>query len=232
MRLALYCRVSSGGQMDGFGIPEQQKVCRAWARTNGHRVILLEPEVFTGKVEDRPVLGDAVRMVQHREVDGLLIPRLDRIARQLTVQEAVLGMVWSLGGRTFAADQGEILQDDPDDPMRTAMRQMQGVFAQLDRAMLTKRMRDGIRAKRAQGRHATGTYPYGYAAHRVGRKVDAGPHPDEQRAVARILALRADGASYRTIATTLDDEGLRPRKATAWSAMAVRNIWERETARK
>lgn len=227
----MYCRVSSVGQMDGFGIPEQQRLCRAWARANGHRVIALEPEVFTGKVEERPVLGDAVRLVQHHEVDGLLIPRLDRIARQLTVQEAVLGMVWSLGGRVFAADQGEILQDDPDDPMRTAMRQMQGVFAQLDRAMLTKRMRDGIRAKRAEGRHATGTYPYGYRGHRAGRKVDAGPDELEQRAVARILELRAAEASYREIAAALDAEGLAPRKANRWSAMAVRNIYLRESAR-
>ena len=33
------------------------------------------------------------------------------------------------------ADQGEILPDDPEDPMRTAMHQMMGAFAQLDRGM-------------------------------------------------------------------------------------------------
>ncbi len=42
-------------------------------------------------------------------------------------------MIWRDGGHAFSDDQAEILRDDPDDPMRTALRQMQGVFAQLDR---------------------------------------------------------------------------------------------------
>ena len=104
-------------------------------------------------MQDRPILGEAVRLIEQSDAGELMLPRLDRIARQLTVQEAVLAMVWQLGGRVFAADQREILQDDPDYPIRTAIRQMQGVFAELDRRMLVKRMRDGIRAKRAQGRH-------------------------------------------------------------------------------
>ena len=48
--------------------------------------------------------------------------------------------------------------------------------------------------------------------------------------MARIVELRQAGESYRAIAATLDAEGLRPRRAASWSAMAVRNIAERETA--
>jgi hypothetical protein len=43
------------------------------------------------------------------------------------------------------ADQGEILTDDPGDPMGTAMRQMMGVFAQLDRGMTVVKLRRGRR---------------------------------------------------------------------------------------
>lgn len=233
MKLVQYPRVSSVGQIDGYGIPTQRRDMRAWATRERHRLLDIGDEVFTGKVEDRPVLAEAFHLIETRGADGLLIPRLDRIARELTVQEAVLATVWKLGGRTFAVDQGEILRDDPDDPMRTAMRQMQGVFAQLDRGMIAKRLRDGMREKRRQGRHAVGDYPYGYRAHRKGRQVDAGPDDVEQLAVARILQLRGDGdgASYREIAAALDAEGLRPRKAAAWSAAAVRNIYLRESAR-
>jgi hypothetical protein len=59
--------------------------------------------------------------------------RLVRLARTLVVQEAVLGHVWKHTGRVFAVDVGEVLQDDPDDPMRTAIREIMGVFAQRER---------------------------------------------------------------------------------------------------
>lgn len=46
---------------------------------------------------------------------------LDRIARSLIVQEAVLAQLWTFGGHAFVVtDTAEIACDDPDDPMRTA----------------------------------------------------------------------------------------------------------------
>lgn len=230
MKLIRYCRVSSHSQADAYGLPAQRKDCADWANRNGHDLVVIGDEVYTGTLADRPLLAEAVHWLRQGSVDGLLVPRLDRLARALTVQEAVLAMVWQLGGHVFAADGGEILQDDPDDPMRTAMRQMQGVFAQLDRSMLTKRMRAGMRIKAAQGRHATGIYPFGYRGHHEHRTVDKGPHELEQLTVARILELRADGATYREIAARLDQEDRRPRYADSWSAMSVRNVWERESA--
>jgi hypothetical protein len=40
--------------------------------------------------------------------------------------------------------------------------------------------------------------------------------------VARIVELRQAGRSYREIATALDAEGNKPRRAVSWSAAAVR----------
>jgi DNA invertase Pin-like site-specific DNA recombinase len=77
------------------------------------------------------------------------------------VQEATLALVWQRGTRVFAADTGEVHRDDPDDPMRTAIRQVMGVFAELDRKMVAKRLRDGRLAKAAAGRKAVGDYPFG-----------------------------------------------------------------------
>lgn len=229
MKLIRYCRVSSDSQTDSYGLPAQHEDCERYAAANGHELVVLGDEVFTGTVEDRPLLNEAMHWLREGAVDGLLIPRLDRLARALTVQEAVLAMIWRLDGRVVAVDQDEVLQDDPDDPMRTALRQVQGVFAQLDRAMLTKRLRSGMRVKAGQGRHATGVYPFGYRAHRTAhRQLDKGPDEVEQPTVDRIIELRAAGESYRSIAARLDLELRRPRYAESWSAMSVRNVWERE----
>jgi hypothetical protein len=45
--------------------------------------------------------------------------------------------VFSLG------DGSELLEDDPDDPMHIAIRQMRGVFAQLERGLIRQRMAKG-----------------------------------------------------------------------------------------
>jgi len=128
----------------------------------------------------------------------------------------------------FAADQGEIMADDVDDPMRTAMREMAGVFAGLDRRMVVKRLRDGRIAKQDAGRKATGSYAYGYEGAGKGRDRDAAPRDGEQKAVRRIVELRQAGQSYRQIVAALEGEGFRPRKAARWSPMTVRGIWLRE----
>ena len=76
--------------------------------------------------------------------------------------------------------------------------------------------------------HAVGQYRYGYTGAGKGRDKNAAPRADEQAAVARIVELRRAGESYRSIATTLDTEGHRPRRAATWSAMAVRSVAQRE----
>ena len=96
------------------------------------------------------------RSTTHRRLRGSSSPGYSRLARALTVQEAALAIAWQAGGRVFTADTGEVLRDDPDDPMRTALRQVVGGVAELDRRMVVKRLRDGRAAKASTGRKVTG----------------------------------------------------------------------------
>jgi len=232
VRLVAYLRVSSDSQLDGFGLDVQERAIRTWARTHGHRIVGVETDAGVSGATDaaeRPGLSAALLALQHPpQAEGLIVARLDRLARALTVQEAALAIAWQAGGRVFTADTGEVLRDDPDDPMRTALRQVVGVFAELDRRMVVKRLREGRAAKAGTGRKVTGSYPYGYTAAGKGRDRDSAPRTDEQRAVTRIVELRQAGKSYRAIAATLDAEGHRPRRAASWSAMAVRAVAQRE----
>ena len=73
-------------------------------------------------LEDRAALTAAIDMIATGKADGLVCYSLARLAREITVQEAILAKVWEeAGGRVFTTDQGEVQRDDPDDPMRTAM---------------------------------------------------------------------------------------------------------------
>lgn len=166
MRAVTYLRVSSAGQVDGYGLPVQERACRAYARRHGIEVVdVLKDEGVSGTKDahERTAFTTALVMLRDGRADVLLVARLDRLARSLTVQEAVLAEVRRSGGRLHAADHGEVLEDDPDDAMRTAMRKMAGVFAQVVRALTVKRMRDGRKAKAAAGGKASGSYPFGWS---------------------------------------------------------------------
>ena len=234
MNLVGYVRVSTDSQADGYGPDVQEQHIRQWAKDHGHRLTTITSDIGisgTRPPEERPGLTEALDALRPPpRATGLIVDRLDRLARTLTVQEAVLQVCWHAGASVFTVDGGEVMRDDPADPMRTAMRQIVGVFSELDRALVVKKLSDGRKAKAATGRHAVGDYRFGTQGQGDGKMRDAAPNPTEQAAVRRIVELRKAGKSYRVIAETLDAEGLRPRRAAQWSAMAVRNITEREMA--
>ncbi|MFF4828224.1 recombinase family protein [Streptomyces sp. NPDC001312] len=116
--------------------------------------------------DERPELATALLWVEEKKAQGIVAPNLDRLARELVVQEAALAQCWKHGGRAFMEDQGEILPDDSEDPMRTAMRQMMGVFAQLDRGMTAAKLRRGRRIQGEKGQYAYGAPSYGWQAHK------------------------------------------------------------------
>lgn len=225
MKLVAYVRVSTNAQAErGFGLPVQEKAIRAWCRANGHRLVAAHrDEGVSGSngVEDREGLPLALEDVRDGRADGVVVARLDRLARSITVQEAALAMIWRLGGvMVSVADGGEVLPDDPDDPMRTAMRQMAGVFAELDRRMIVKRLRDGRRHKASLGGYAGGAPPFGSRAE-SGHLV---PDPAEAAALARARELRASGLSLRAIGAALTAEGHRPKRGGTWQPTAVNRL--------
>jgi DNA invertase Pin-like site-specific DNA recombinase len=232
MDLVGYRRVSTAGQLEGFGLEAQRHNIEAWAKANGHRVVeWFEDQAVSGTVDvaHRPGLSAALDALRPPpKARGLVVANLDRIARQLHLQEAVLQVAWTCGANVYAVAQGEVVPDDPDDPYRTAIRQIMGTMAQLERGLIAKRMRDGRRAKAAAGGKATGSYAYGQRGEGAGRQRVVVVDEQERRAVDRIVELRAAGWSYRSVAQQLDEEGLRPRRAEAWSAMSVRNVAVRE----
>ncbi len=228
-RLVGYRRVSSETQADeGFGLEVQTAQVEAFAAGAGHTIEAWFEDVITGKLDavDRPGLAAALAAVEDA-ADGLVVAKLDRLARQLTVQEAVLAQVWKSAGRAvYTVDLGEVRRDDPDDPMRTAMRQMVGVFAQLERATIAARLRSGRRFKHSQGRYA------GYGSPPFGTRTEARElvtDDIEAATVARIVELHATGLSLRQICSVLDGEGKRPKRGDRWWPRTVARVLARSS---
>jgi DNA invertase Pin-like site-specific DNA recombinase len=210
-------------------LPVQKTRIRADARAQGHRIVGWETDpAITGTVDEagRPGIMAVLNAIRDGESQGLYITDLGRLSRLLTIQEAILAKVWQYGGHVITVESGEVMRDDPDDPMRTAMRQMAGVFFQLERSMIVKRLKAGREFKASIGGHSCGAPAFGLAA------VDGElvPVESEREAIARMRELRGGGASLRDIASALESEGHRTKLGGSWHPATVARTLRRAAA--
>lgn len=165
MRLVAYVRTSTANAANGDSPAAQEEACRAWAAANRHDIAAVHVDRgLSGKLgpDDRPGLAPALVAVERSDADGVVVHRLDRLARELHVQEAALARAWEAGGRVFEAVEGEVPRDDPDDPYRRFVRQVMGAAAELERGMIAARLRTGRRRKRQRGDYTGGrAVPFG-----------------------------------------------------------------------
>jgi DNA invertase Pin-like site-specific DNA recombinase len=230
VKVAGYVRVSTDRQAEkGFGLDVQERAVRAWARQHGHRLVEIHrDEGVSGSngLDSRVGLADALQSLRDRKANGLVVPRLDRLARDLVLQETLLGEVRRLGGQVFSCSnaEAEFLVDDPADPSRRLIRQILGAVAEYERSMIALRLRAGRRRKAEQGGYAgDGSPPYGWQA------VDGAlaPVEAEQRAIHRVRELHAGGHSLRSIADALHAEGHRPKRGDRWPPQTLARVLAR-----
>ena len=222
MRVVGYIRVSTSSQVeDGAGLDIQDQAIRRWCREHRHRLLrIYRDEGVSGTSDTRDGLEDALAAVKFNGAQALVVHSLDRLARSLTVQEAALQQVWGADGRVFAVETGEVLADDPDDPVRTFVRQVLGAVSQLEAGMIARRLRRGRLHKAEAGGYAHGAPRYGW-------KADGGelvPDQGEQAVLERIRAMRADRASLRDIAGVLNAEGVPSKRGGKWHPQTVGRV--------
>lgn len=229
MRVIGYVRVSTDHQAEnGGGLDVQRQAIRSWARSAGHRLVSIAvDEGVSGTLADRAGLGEALTALAGGEAGGLVVARLDRLARDLVVQEQLLAECWRLGAGVSSCAPGEdaYLVDDPADPSRRLIRQVLGAVADYERAMIRLRLAAGRRRKADRGGFIGGAPPFGSRAEDRELVDDV----DEGAALARIRQLVDAGASLRTIATALTAEGHRPRHGGRWHPEVLRRIVARST---
>jgi DNA invertase Pin-like site-specific DNA recombinase len=231
VRVVAYLRVSTDRQAEhGFGLDVQERAVKTWVRQHGHRLVgIHRDEGVSGSngLDTRLGLADALAAVRAGKADGVVVPRLDRLARDLVLQETLIGEVRRLGGQVFSCSdaEAEFLVDDPADPSRQLIRQILGAVNEYERSMITLRMRGGRERKRAAGGYAGfGSPPYGWEA------VDKAlvPVEAEQRAIGRIRELRSAGLSLRNIGGVLTTEGHSPKRGGHWHPQTLARVLDQQ----
>jgi DNA invertase Pin-like site-specific DNA recombinase len=176
MRAALYARVSTHDQQT-LGL--QAEAMRSYIRDRGWDLARQIKDVGSG-AKDRPGRESLLKAARRREVDVIVVWRLDRWGRSVADLMATLRELTELGVGFVSLTEALDLTT----PTGRAMAGMLAVFAEFERDVLRERVRAGIARAREQGR------PHG-------RPRTAAPKAEE------VLRLKADRLSHSEIARRL-----------------------------
>ena len=216
MNVFFYIRVSGRGQVGGEGPDRQRETCDQFSRPYKLNCIgeYFEKGV-SGTVEgmERPTFaamidGILCRRINGIEVDGIVVERMDRLARDLMVQEVLLKQCRENNIKVFAADRGELvdLASDDGDPTRTLIRQVMGALAQWEKSQTVLKLR---KAREAVKR-------------KTGRCEGAKPFYTENSVVVKLVELfiRPEH-TLKEAAAVLNEQGCTTKSGRPWSEQSV-----------
>lgn len=213
-----YYPVSTDLQKEEGTIEVQKMKVREFATKNGY-VITCEfsDDGVSGGLAERPGLRQLLDSLTSTEAKYILIYKLDRLARDLYIQEGLI--------KEFNKTSKELISTlEPDldgsDPFRKAFRQMLGVFSEFEKAMIALRL-EGGRERKAKNGGWHGGRIYGYD-NQDGNLII---NEVESEVVNLIFGLRKKKQSYRRIAQELAAlNKLTKRGNVIWRSSTVKKI--------
>jgi DNA invertase Pin-like site-specific DNA recombinase len=206
-----YLRVSGKGQVDGDGFPRQLQAINGYAAAHDIAIVnVFREKGVTGSKEsmDRPAFAEMMTALHSNGVRTIIIEKLDRLARDLMVQEATIADLQKHGFTLVSVAEPDLMASDP---TRILMRQLMGAVAQYDKSQIVLKLRGARMRMRAKEGRCEGRKPYGF-------------FDGEEAVIERMKALRATGLGFDRIAAQLNTEGRKTRTGAPWHGLVVNRI--------
>jgi DNA invertase Pin-like site-specific DNA recombinase len=218
MIVVSYIRVSSRGQLDGDGPERQREAIGAFVGASGllnHHEFC---EAVTGTLDglDRPIFSEMLSYIDKHpeEIGGIVVERMDRLARDLMVSEVLLAQCRKRKLKVFAADQGALIDmaSDGGDPTRVLIRQIMGALAQWEKSQLVKKLKLARERKKERAGRCEGMKPFG-------------AYQAERQILEFIRNMTLNGKLSQTvIARCLNDGGFRNRRGGLFSRQNIEQL--------
>jgi len=206
-----YLRVSGKGQIGGDGFPRQLKAVREYAAAHDVKIVrVFREEGVSGTTEsmDRPAWTELMTALHSNGVRVVLIEKLDRLARDLMVQESIIADLRKNGFELNSVAEPDLMANDP---TRKLLRQMIGALAEYDKSQIVLKLRGARMRKREKEGRCEGRKPFGH-------------YEGEAAAMVRIRALQGEGLGFDRIAVKLNEEGIATRTGEPWHGVVINRI--------
>ncbi len=209
-RCAIYTRKSTEHNLDlAFNsLDAQREACEAYVKSQAHEGWTLVRERFddgglSGASLDRPALQELLNRVRARQIDIIVVYKVDRLTRSLA-DFAKLVELFDVHDVSFVS----VTQSfNTTSSMGRLTLNVLLSFAQFEREVIGERVRDKIAASKRKGIWVGGPVPLGYRS--VGKKLEV--VPEEAALVRKIFADYLRLGSPGALAASLNAEGLKPK---------------------
>ena len=219
-----YLRVSGKGQIEGDGFDRQlAAISQYCTEQNLELKHVYREEGISGKSDHdaRPAMIEMLKSLQTGDVRTIIIEKMDRLARDLIIQEGIIARLQKMGATIVSTCEPDLCSNDPS---RKFIRRVLGAVAELDRDLTVARARAARERIRASGRRCEGPKPYGWEKDGNG---SARMNQAEQDTIALVIRLYAQTKSTLTTANKLNSLGYKTRRGKGWQAMQVSRILAR-----
>jgi DNA invertase Pin-like site-specific DNA recombinase len=217
-----YLRVSGQAQIDGSGFDRQLAAIEGYAQKHGYQIVKVfrEEAVSGAKGEDsRPAFKEMIAEILKDSIKVVIVESLDRLAREYRIQEQLLIYLASNEINLINANTEEnVTEAIEGDPMKKAMVQIQGIFSELDKSLLVRKLRKAREKARKERGKCEGAKRYGEGSEQ------------EQAVIRRIRAMRRNkrgnrkGSTLQEIADRLNTEGIPTKRGKKWTPAQIHMI--------
>lgn len=220
--VALYIRVSTDEQVDGYSIDGQMDMLKAFCRR--HNLTLYKAYIDAGKsaksIQGRPLLQQLLVDAQQGCFQNVLVWKLNRLSRN---HSDLLHMVKILNKSNVGIK--SVTEDiNTDTTMGSFVVQVLSAIAELEREQICDNVRLAVQERNRQGCWNSGNMVLGYRWHK-------NPDPGQQQLevvepeaelVRTIFTMYADGLGYKAITKRLNAAGYLTKKGLAFGIAGVR----------
>lgn len=226
---ALYVRVSSREQVDGYSLDAQRRACRDLCIARGYTIVTEYTDegisAHTDVLAKRPAFSEMLNAAEAGQFTILAVHKMDRFARNLMIQMQSIGRLSKAGVRLISVSEPDF---DYTTPMGFVQMGIMGTLAEYYSRNLSEETKKGWRERKRAGLYA-GRLPFGTMKGPTGIPVpDTVPYLINGKPTSNhdglLLAFSraANGATDAEVATALNTAGYRP-NATARRALFARD---------
>lgn len=190
-----YARVSTDNQRNDGTIRTQIDALKTFCSLKAELLQIYTDDSVSGELQERTSLATLFEYLEgHTQINCVVIFKLDRIARDLYLQEHLIKKLEALGVTLVSIKEPYL---DSNDPMRKAFRQFMGVVSELEKSFITMRMSERRKSKARRGGYAGGRVPFGYKTEEGELRIDG----DSYTILKKFYSLRiGKHLSYKSIA--------------------------------
>jgi DNA invertase Pin-like site-specific DNA recombinase len=227
LRIAIYLRVSTIKQLEGYGLSTQDEMSRALIGLKFANQPYEIVEVFTdggvsGKLASRPEFDKMNAMIAAGLIDVVVVAKLDRIGRTMEdIHQWVFDTTKTHKVRVMSAD-GRL---DSDDDMFKLMLSILSWMADMEHVLIKERTMSGREAKLAEGKWGLGVPPFGIKLEGKGRDATPVLNTDEQRTIEiAVEGLVDEGLNLAETCDKLMALNRPTRMGGPWNSTSLRRI--------